>query len=178
MLLFPRNRMSAVSPRLAALITSVRLTAFVASVTPAALAALLVLVPPPARAGSGAADSSAAAAVIALESARAQAVLAADTTALGRMTATEFVEITRLGTLRTRADNLADVGSGMLKLTRVDHDSLAVHVYGDVAVLRGIAINAGTFHGMPFTGRLRYTRVFVHRDGRWQAVLMQQTVMP
>ncbi len=162
----PRNRMSAVSTSL---------NTVVASVT---LAVLLALTPAAARAASSAADSSAVAAVIALESARAQAVLAADTTALGRMTATEFVEITRLGTLRTRADNLADVGSGMLKLTRVDHDSLAVHVYGDVAVLRGIAINAGTFHGMPFTGRLRYTRVFVHRDGRWQAVLMQQTVMP
>jgi hypothetical protein len=30
----------------------------------------------------------------------------------------------------------------------------------------------------PFSGRIRYTRVFVRRDGRWQAVTMQHTPMP
>ena len=40
----------------------------------------------------------------------------ADTTALSRMIADEFVEISRFGTLRTRADNLRDISSGALKL--------------------------------------------------------------
>jgi len=52
-----------------------------------------------------------------------------------------------------------------------------VRIYGDVAVLRGIADNSGTFRGFPFSGKVRYTRVFVKRDGRWQAVEMQQTAM-
>ena len=52
----------------------------------------------------------------ALESARAQALLHADTTALSRMTADEFVEVSRLGTLRTKADNIREIGSGGLKL--------------------------------------------------------------
>ena len=55
------------------------------------------------------------------------------------------------------------------------YDSVAVRAYGDVAVLRAIADNTGTFHGFPFSGRIWYTRVFVRRDGRWQAVAMQQT---
>jgi len=50
-----------------------------------------------------------------------------------------------------------------------------VRVYGDVAVLRAIADNTGTMRGFPFSGRIWYTRVFVWRDGRWQAVTMQQT---
>jgi ketosteroid isomerase-like protein len=115
--------------------------------------------------------------VRAVEMSRRQALLAADTVALSRMLAPDFIEISRLGTLRTRADNIRDIASGALHLTSIKYDSLNVRVYGDVAVLTGIADNTGTMHGFPFAGKIRYSRTFVRRDGRWQAVLMQQTPM-
>lgn len=115
--------------------------------------------------------------VRALESQRAQALLKADTVALSQLVADDFVEISRFGTLRTKADNMREIASGTLKLTAVRYDSLSVRVYGDVAVLQGIADNTGMFRGFPFTGKIRYTRVFVRRDGRWRAVAMQQTSM-
>jgi len=115
--------------------------------------------------------------VRAVEMSRRQALLAADTVALSRMLAPDFVEISRLGTVRTRADNIRDIASGALHLTTVTYDSLTVRVYGDVAVLTGIADNTGTMRGFPFSGKILYTRIFVRRDGRWQAVLMQQTMM-
>jgi hypothetical protein len=96
--------------------------------------------------------------VRAAEVARGQALLHADTTALSRMTADEFVEISRLGTLRTKADNMRDIASGALKLTTVRYDSVSVRIYGDVAVLRAIADNTGTMRGFPFAGRIWYTR--------------------
>ncbi len=116
--------------------------------------------------------------VRALESARGQALLHADTTALSRMIGDEFIEVSRLGTLRTKADNLREIATGTLKLTSVTYDSVSVRIYGEVAVLRGIADNTGTFRGFPFSGKLWYTRVFVRRDGRWQAVAMQHTLIP
>lgn len=115
--------------------------------------------------------------VRALEAARREALLRADTVALSRLLAAEFVEISRFGTVRTRADNIGEIASGVLRLTAVRQDSLTVRIYGDVAVLQGIAENAGTYRGFPFAGRIRYTRVFVRRDGRWQAVTTQQTSM-
>ena len=115
--------------------------------------------------------------VRALESARAQALLRADTTALSRLVSDEFVEVSRFGTLRTKADNMREIASGALKLTSVKYDSMTVRIYGDVAVLRGIADNTGTLRGFPFSGKLWYTRVFVRRDGRWQAVAMQHTML-
>ena len=115
--------------------------------------------------------------VRAAETARGQALMRADTVALSRLIAPEFVEISRLGTRRTRADNIRDIASGELKLTTVHYDSLTVQIYGDVAILQGIADNTGTFRGFPFAGKIRYTRIFVRRDGRWQAVAMQQTSM-
>ena len=113
----------------------------------------------------------------ALESQRAQALLKGDTVALSQLVADDFVEISRLGTLRTKADNMREIASGTLRLTSVRYDSLSVRIYGDVAVLQGIADNTGTFQGFPFTGKIRYTRVFVRRVGRWRAVAMQQTSM-
>ena len=116
-------------------------------------------------------------AVRALESARASALLAADTTALSRLIADEFIEISRIGQVRTKADNIREIGNGTLKLTSVKYDSLTVRIYGDVAVLMGIADNTGSFRGLPFAGKLRYTRIFVKRGGRWQAVAMQHTML-
>jgi ketosteroid isomerase-like protein len=117
-------------------------------------------------------------AVRAVELARGEALQRADTAALSRMIADEFTEISRQGRLRTKADNMRDLGSGALRLTSVRYDSLEVRTYGDVAVLTGIADNTGVAGGMPFSGKVRYMRVFVRRDGRWQAVAMQQTAMP
>src|SRR5262245_42127257 len=77
---------------------------------------------------------SAAEQVRALEAARAQALLQADTTALSRMIAPEFVEISRFAQVRTKADNLHDIATGDLKLTSVKYDSLTVQLYGNVAV--------------------------------------------
>ncbi len=139
-------------------------------VVPALLALLL-----PARllAQGSVADS-----VKAQELGRAQILLRADPTALSRQVANDFVEVSRLGQLRTKQDNLRELATGVLKLSTVKYDSLTVQIYGDVAVVRGIADNTGTYRGMPFSGRLRFTRVLIRRDGRWQAVAMQHTMMP
>jgi ketosteroid isomerase-like protein len=116
--------------------------------------------------------------VRATEMARRDALLASDTVALSKLVAGEFIEISRLGTIRSRTDNMREVASGDLKLLTIKYDSLDVRVYGDVALLTGIADNTGMYRGtVPFSGKIRYTRVFVWRDGRWQAVSMQQTPM-
>jgi hypothetical protein len=146
----------------------------------ATLASLILLLGAPGSrlAAQGAAGGSTPEdSVRAVEQSRAQALLRADTTALSRMVAAEFLEISRLGQLRTRADNIRDIATGDLRLLSVKYDSLVVRIYGDVAVLRGIADNTGTFRGMQFSGRIRYLRIFVRRDGRWQAVAMQQTAL-
>ena len=115
--------------------------------------------------------------VKAVEMARGEALMKADTLALARMTADEFFEITRFATIRGKTDNIRDVGSGALQIKTFKLDSLAVKVYGDVAILRGVTDNTGVYHGFPFAGKIRYMRIFVKRDGRWQAVAMQHTPM-
>jgi ketosteroid isomerase-like protein len=140
-----------------------------------AFVAALVAAPEPigAQTSGALADS-----IRALEIRRAQALLAGDTAALSRLIADDFVEISRIAQVRTKADNLREIATGALKLLTVRYDSLTVRVYGDVAILMGIADNAGVFRGAPFSGRLRYTRIFVRRPDGWRAVAMQHTMIP
>ncbi len=107
------------------------------------------------RASAGLAQASPEDSVRALEEARGQALIHQDTVALAGMLAPEFNEISRLGTVRSRADNIRDISSGTLRLVSVHYDSLTVRIYGDVAILQGMADNVGTFGGMPFTGKIR-----------------------
>src|SRR5262249_21741735 len=94
------------------------------------IAALALLALPLAAGSVRARDQAKSAAdqVRALEVARGEALIKADTAAIARMTADEFVEISRLGQLRTKGDNLRDVGSGTLKITSVKQDSVSVQV--------------------------------------------------
>src|SRR5262245_33917436 len=122
--------------------------------------------------------ATAADSILALEQIRGKALLSADTLTLSRLVANEFIEISRLGEVRTKYDNLHDLSTGTLKISSVKYDSLNVRVYGNMAVLFGIADNKGTFRGFPWGGKVRYLRVFIRRDGRWQAVASQQTALP
>lgn len=56
-------------------------------------------------------------------------------------------------------------------------DDVTVRLFGETAVVTGRTIAVGTYKGARATARLRFTDVFVKRDGRWQAVASQGTII-
>ena len=57
-----------------------------------------------------------------------------------------------------------------------DVDDLAVRIYGETAVVTGRSTPKGrNAKGEPIRGQYRFLRVWVKRDGRWQAVAFQGT---
>src|SRR3954470_23620524 len=75
------------------------------------------------------------------------------------------------GTINTKAEYLADLKSGARKFfADVKQDDFAVRVYGDTAVAAGISDSKVEYKGKPSGGALRFTRVYVKRDGRWVMV--------
>jgi uncharacterized protein (TIGR02246 family) len=56
-------------------------------------------------------------------------------------------------------------------------DDVEVRVFGDTAVVTGRNHARGTQSGTPFDVRLRFTDVFVRRDGQWQAVASHATLI-
>jgi ketosteroid isomerase-like protein len=146
------------------------------------LSALLLLAPVPARLAAQAAAPSDSAAVAEIRQTVRQydeALRRSDVAALERIWAPEFVFVNPRGERLTRADRLANV-----RTRRTTFDSLApapreesIRVYGDVGVLTTLLTLSGKYGGKEQSGRFRALVVWVRRDGRWQQVANQLTLV-
>jgi ketosteroid isomerase-like protein len=119
-----------------------------------------------------------------LEEQLARAVVRGDRSFFERVLADDFTHTSHSGVFKTRAQWLAeakasDQAEAKAAATRyeaMEVDDLAVRVYGDTAVVTGRTTPKGqTAKGQPMTGQYRFLRVWVRRDGRWQAVAFQGT---
>src|SRR5438309_1626779 len=100
----------------------------------------------------------------------------ADVTALDRMLADGWTVVHGDGTINTKAEYLADLKSGARKFDGgVEISDFSVRVYGDTAIAAGKSESKVTINGQPQGGSLRFTRVYVRRDGRWLMVATHAT---
>jgi ketosteroid isomerase-like protein len=84
----------------------------------------------------------------------------------------------RTGKLNTKADEIADIKTRKDVFTNVTASDMQVRVEGDTGVVTGIYHMKGRDEkGQPVDRRIRYTDVYVKRDGRWLALASQGTLM-
>ena len=88
----------------------------------------------------------------------------------------DYVAITPLGQVTTKADTISARKSGQLRYDAINVSDMVVRVYGDTAVVTARADVKGHQLGEDFSGPYRYTRVWVRHTGHWQAVSYQATV--
>lgn len=93
-----------------------------------------------------------------------------------RILAEDYVGITPLGQVTTKQDNVSARKSRQLRYDTIDVTDMVVRVYGDTAIVTARADVKGHQLGEDFSGPYRYTRVWVRRTGKWQAVSYQATV--
>jgi len=93
-----------------------------------------------------------------------------------RTLADDYVAITPLGQVITKADTVAARRSGQLRYDSIDVSDMVVRVYGNTAVVTARAEVRGKDLGEEFNGPYRFTRVWIHRSGHWQTVSYQATV--
>ena len=80
------------------------------------------------------------------------------------------------GTINTKEEYLADLKSGVRKFFGdVKQDDFTVRIDGDAAVAAGVSDSKVEYKGKPSGGALRFTRVYVKRDGRWQMITSHAT---
>ncbi len=94
-----------------------------------------------------------------------------DRAALDPVLADDFMNSTWKGELLDKRQML----EGLAKPVRYCHrlDDLKVNLYQKTAIVRGI--NIVTDQSGRILTRIRFTDVFIYRDGRWQAVAAQET---
>ena len=57
----------------------------------------------------------------------------------------------------------------------MEREDMRITVYGDAAVVIGRDNLKGSYNGVSAAGSVRFTHVYVRRDGRWQLVASQGT---
>lgn len=110
-----------------------------------------------------------------LEKERAAAVVKADTATLERVTADDYVLINANGQMMDKQQTMEAIKTGQIKIASNDLSDLKVRVYGNTAVVTGKSTVKGTLSGTDINGPVLFTRVYVRKNGHWQAVAFQQT---
>ena len=107
-----------------------------------------------------------------------QAILDSDTAALAPIWTDDYTFINPQGALVTRAERLANIGSGNTNVQVIDNErEITVRLYGDAAIVQHLSTLHGTFSGQPTDTDLRGTFVWVRRNGRWRLVTNQLTAV-
>lgn len=122
--------------------------------------------------------SDAAAAVKAAELARFKAMTTNDLPALEASLADDLTYTHSSAAVDTKASYVGSIRSGALKYVTVEPSEMKVRVYGNTAVITAIAKVTSVSNGQTMNNQLRYTDIWVLRDGRWQMVAWQSTRMP
>jgi len=106
-----------------------------------------------------------------LELAWRDAVIKADTPAMDALLADDYIAILPNGTLQTKEQTLANLRSGVTRLTDIKASDRRVRFYGTTALVTSRTEVTGNSAAGPISGSYRYTRVYVRdQQGKWKIV--------
>ena len=111
------------------------------------------------------------------DQARIRAQINADTVALRRVYADDFLGIGPTGVVRNKAEVIADFTTHALTYQSITTAEVRVRVYGNTAVETGRSTMVGQDKGKDVPRENRFTRVWVMVDGRWQLVANHYSLM-
>jgi uncharacterized protein (TIGR02246 family) len=114
-------------------------------------------------------------ALVQLQHEWAEATKNSDFATLDRIFADEYTFVDPGGALRTKEQELADLRSGNLVFESMEPTDVEPRIYGDTAVVTGVANITGRYKEHDISGRYRWTDTFVKRDGEWKAVASHVT---
>jgi ketosteroid isomerase-like protein len=108
---------------------------------------------------------------------RIHAQITADTLALRRIYANDFLGIGPTGVVRNKAEVIADFTSHALRYQSITTAEVRVRVYGNTAVETGRSTMVGQDRDKAVPRDNRFTRVWVMTAGRWQLVANHYSLM-
>ncbi|MCI0438863.1 MAG: nuclear transport factor 2 family protein [Chloroflexi bacterium] len=115
--------------------------------------------------------------VLDLEKRRFEAIVRNDYAALEQILANDLTYIHSNGVFESKAEFIGALKSGQRKYESSDVKEVHARVYGSTAVLTGIVLNRVRGGGGVRDLNLRFTDVYVQRQGKWQMVAWQSTII-
>ena len=101
---------------------------------------------------------------------RIEALEKGDTAWLSKFYADDFIMITSAGEIRTKQDQLRDIGSGTVVHGKIEEKYLQMRFYGNVAVVQSESKGVLIQNGNKSDEVRRFTRIFVKNRKQWQLV--------
>jgi ketosteroid isomerase-like protein len=78
----------------------------------------------------------------------------------------------------TKAQFLDSLRSGRVRYVSIEPEERTVRVYGDTAVVQGVAHLLVKVPDRDIDVRLRFTEMYVNQDGQWKMALWHSTKVP
>jgi hypothetical protein len=116
--------------------------------------------------------------LVAADTARYQAMVARDVKALELLLADELVYIHSSSTRQSKSEHLHDIEIGSAVYKRIDTKEQVPSIYGNTGLIQGVANFATGGGDRESAFELRYTSVYVRRQGRWQMVSFSCSRIP
>ncbi len=116
--------------------------------------------------------------VLAIERQRFAAQVRKDTAFLNRVLGDDLIYTHSSGTVDTKASFIESIASGRLDYREATPERLEARLFGDVAVLTGMARIRVQVKDQMVALYIRFTDVYVMRLGGWQMVAWQATKLP
>jgi len=111
-----------------------------------------------------------------LDDERVKAVVRRDAATLDRSIADDFVFAYPLEG-DDKAQFIADLTSGQLKVEHISRQQVNVRVFGSTAVLTARDSATWLYHGRELSGQYKIIKVFAERNGQWQLCAFQACPM-
>ena len=116
--------------------------------------------------------------ILNLEAQRRAAHLSGDADRLASILADDFVDVAATGVRRTKQQNVEETRAHVIKWTSLIAKNEQVQVFDSTAaIVIGEQEGSGTYNGQPFVRKIRYLRVYLKRNGRWQNVAAQSALI-
>lgn len=90
-----------------------------------------------------------------------------DVAGLDRILADDWMLTHSDGRVQYKADYLDELRTSTRRNQGIGNEDLRVRRYGDTMVVTGASVQSGISNGQPWSGRFRFTRTWVKRDGAW-----------
>ncbi|HUL33629.1 MAG TPA: nuclear transport factor 2 family protein [Candidatus Eisenbacteria bacterium] len=116
--------------------------------------------------------------ILALETAWNHALEVKDTAALQMLLSNSMVALDSDGVLMSKAAFLAGIKAPDYKPGQVVNEKIAVHMFGDTAVVAGVYRERNIENGKPVVNRASFVDTWVKQGGTWQCVASTAVTIP
>lgn len=94
----------------------------------------------------------------------------ADIAGLDKLLDKDFVLVHSDGKVQYKTDYIEDLKSRTRVNGQIENRDVIIREYSDMAVVNGVSVQSAVSNGKPWSGKFRFTRVWIKRDGAWVLV--------